>query len=82
MSTGIQGTHCSRTGYDIDRLLHPEPSTESEDDEGDFGGKSVFDMFHDVIGTASFEPTDLGRHSEDYLRDGFGVPSESRLTQS
>ena len=61
----------------IDRLLHhhSRQNGPNADETGDFGGKSVFEAFEDIIGTESFEPTDLGRRAEDYLAGGFGASS-------
>ena len=54
-----------------------EPQPETDDEVGDFGGKSVYEVFQDVIGTLRFEPTDLGRHAEEYL-SGFGETEKRR----
>jgi len=68
----------------IDRLLHPpalQNGARPDETEGDFGGKSVYEMFSDLIGTGDFEPADLGRRAEEYLACGFGAPSSSRKVQ-
>jgi len=54
-----------------------EPAPESDEAVGDFGGKSVYEAFEHVIGTVSFEPTDLGRRAEEYL-EGFGETKNKR----
>ena len=68
----------------VDRLLHPpglKNGAQPDETEGDFGGKSVYEMFSDLIGTVDFEPTDLGRRAEEYLSCGFGAPSSQRRAQ-
>ena len=57
------------------KVFEPQPA--SGEELGDFGGKSVYEAFQDVIGTLSFEPTNLGRHAEDYL-SGFGETANRR----
>jgi hypothetical protein len=68
----------------IDRLLHPRPpqiGAEPDTSEGDSGGKSVYEMFQDLIGTGSFEPTDIGRRAEEYVARGFDALSPLRKAQ-
>jgi hypothetical protein len=55
------------------KVFAPQP----EEEEVEFGGKSVYEVFQDVIGTLDFEPTDLGRRAEDYLA-GFGETTNRR----
>ena len=58
------------------RVYEPKPVTDEE--IGDFGGRSVADMIRE-IGLLSFEPSDLGERAEEYLAEtGFGETRDRR----
>jgi hypothetical protein len=58
-----------------------KPRSETDEGSGDFGGKTIGDVYGHLFGTLNFSPPDLAERAEEYLAEsGFGdVQSEPDL---
>jgi hypothetical protein len=62
------------------RVFEPAKETvNSENEIGDFGGRNLYEVFKDFIGTVEGGPPDLGENAEEYLaKSDFGVTRNLR----